>query len=268
MPCYPLLLPRLRKPSPVAAFWGEQGAPELLLLTQHPLLSFLLALGLFKRHPWPWGAGIVSGYDGGAVGFFFFGGRVDLAPWQDVAPGWQHECNPDFSIRGREADGFCRENKGRKRLQCNFCTPTAVLMALSCLMPHFTFAFHKKNEFLVAARGWAGGGSRDRDKRMLRAHPIDPPWLLQPDPFCIQSTAEFLTPWAVPSRKGGGSRGLQQFLIHPSHAAAPEGVGQSSPEGDTRAPGVVAFPGTPLGPDFVMELAGNRKGKAGGEAEG
>lgn len=76
MPCYPLLLPRLRKPSPVAAFWGEQGAPELLLLTQHLLLSFLLALGLFKRHPWPWGAGIVSGYDGGAVGFFFGGGGL------------------------------------------------------------------------------------------------------------------------------------------------------------------------------------------------
>lgn len=102
----------------------------------------------------------------------------------------QHTCNSDFSVRGREPDGFCRKTKeisphaeGNTFSAISVAPssrtipnthPTGALrgqMGLSCLMPRFTFGFHKK----PISSGIHRPGQEERagrgDKWRGRAHP-------------------------------------------------------------------------------------------------
>lgn len=181
-----------------------------------------------------------------------------------MAPGWQHECNPDFSIGEEKLMGFVGKTKEiLPHAEGNTSSelPNATL--------HLCISLKKNNfQWHPEAGQERGAGTGTKGCSGHTQHPIDPPGSCSLINSAFRAEQRgFLTPWEVPSRKGGGSPGLAAVSDSPFPRCCPRRA-----RAELRVTRVLLawwhLPGAPLGPDFVIELAGHRKGKGGGEAEG
>lgn len=129
--------------------------------------------------------------------------------------------------------------------------PTGALTGqtgLSCLMPRFTFGFHKKPISSGIHRPGQEEGTGRRDKRRGRAHPglrcprrrrlqrAHSPKSIPPGSCSLINSAFSAEPERIyyssesSQQKGrwihgGRAQGCSSFCLVPSHAASPEGVG-------------------------------------------